>query len=78
MLTEWFQSDLIYIILIKICPPKIKTSMKGYIHTTQKNSNVINYPYVYISNLTVKWLFLKSFFMEKRVIYIPKYWLYDF
>lgn len=52
--------------------------MKGYIHTTQKNSNVINYPYVYISNLTVKWLFLKSFFMEKRVIYIPKYWLYDF
>lgn len=56
----------------------MKTSMKGYIHSNQKNSSIMNYPYVYISNLTVKWLFLKSFFMENRDIYILKYWLYDF
>lgn len=41
--------------------------MKGYIHTTQKNSNVINYPYVYISNLTVKWLFLSHSLWKKEL-----------
>ena len=44
--------------------------MKGYIHTNQNISNTMNYPYVYISSLMLKWLFLKSFFMENRLLHI--------
>lgn len=78
MLTEWFQSDLIYVILLKSVLQKWKQAWRGIFISTKKNSNIMNYPYVYIPSHTVKRLFLKSFFMENRDIYILTYWLYDF
>ena len=48
--------------------------MNGYIHTNQNISNTMNYPYVYISSLMLKWLFL-NVSLWKTDRYIFKYWL---